>query len=88
MEDVMTVFMMLFIVYLLPIILGVYWAKQKNRDALKTFLVCLLLGWFGLIVVALLQSKKRCVECASAIPSNAFVCSFCGYDIRSRRSKK
>jgi hypothetical protein len=67
-------------VYAGLIVLGVRWAKSKNRSPHWM--------WFGihpiglvvvLIVMACISPLKRCPQCAQKVQSRARLCAFCGY---------
>ena len=77
-----TIFVLFFA--LAPLSIGPWIASNKNRSVGKAFLLCLLLGWFGVIGILFLEKKKKCPSCAARIPVEAFVCSYCGHDIRKK----
>jgi len=71
----------LFFIYFLPLILGLYLSEKKRRSTWKAIVVCLFLGWIAVILICFLEAKKECPFCAQKIPQKAIVCHACRHDL-------
>ena len=79
---------MIFLVWLLPILLGTWGGANKGR-ALAGFALPFLLSWLGFLFVGALRpganhvpkGKRRCPFCAETIREEAVVCGHCQRDL-------
>ncbi len=81
--------LIIFVVWGLPIILGIWAAKRKNYSPHWMWLgVYPMLGWLACIVLILLPAKDRCPNCGGFVTVNFRICPYChvGLDRPSSRA--
>lgn len=76
------------IFWMLCAVVGAWLATKKGRNAGSWFLICLITGFVGVIVLAFMSDAasapaeddtKDCPRCAEKIKAKALVCRFCGH---------
>lgn len=68
---------------LLPAYLGKHLGAQRSIGATVGFVLGLLLGWIGFVIVLIYpyQGSRKCPYCAELVKPDARVCKHCGHDL-------
>jgi hypothetical protein len=74
--------MIIAFLWILAIIVGTAIGHRKGQ-AFAAFIICLLLSWIGVLIVALSADTRRvpCPHCAEPVRERARICPHCRLDM-------
>lgn len=72
--------------WLIALFVGGMIGSEKNR-LLESLVICFFLSWIGVIIVALMRSRKVCPYCKRSIDKEATVCPYCQSKLDGKEEK-